>query len=149
MQGAPILLHRLEYALIRSEIVATAQMELPREPGTVFVSMGGSDPRELTLPIVQGLAESGVRAAVTRRPAHLSRTEASGRLASLDGVCSTFSTATTAEALRHSVLISALHCNVEGSTFARSHSLEVWAGRFTTSRRWDWSGEYPWRGCAD
>lgn len=61
LAGRPRLLLGLDYVLLRHEIKTVAPC-LPDggQASGVFVAMGGSDPRELTRPIVSGLAEAGV-----------------------------------------------------------------------------------------
>jgi UDP-2,4-diacetamido-2,4,6-trideoxy-beta-L-altropyranose hydrolase len=75
MQNNPTLLLGLNFVLIRPEITAVAVRTLRREPGTVFVAMGGSDPRALTVPIATSLADADFKVRVAIGPATVRRAE--------------------------------------------------------------------------
>ncbi len=73
LDGQPLLLLGLEYALVRREVVAAARERGDRRPGRVFVGFGGSDPCGLTEPVARALAASDLEVVVAIGPAHPDR----------------------------------------------------------------------------
>lgn len=81
------LLLGLEYALLRPQILQIDRGSLsPSTSHPVFLTMGGSDPLGLTLPVAESLDALGIGARVALGPALDRRDEVEGRLVSMRSV---------------------------------------------------------------
>jgi UDP-2,4-diacetamido-2,4,6-trideoxy-beta-L-altropyranose hydrolase len=73
LDGDPLLLLGVRFAMLRREIVEVARRAPVRRQGTIFVAFGGSDPLRLTRPVALRLASEGLAVRVAVGPAHPER----------------------------------------------------------------------------
>ncbi len=86
LEGNPLLLLGVRFALLRPEIDEIARQAPARRAGTVFVAFGGSDPRRLTEPVAVRLASEGLTVRVAVGPVHPERAELVSRFDGEAGV---------------------------------------------------------------
>jgi UDP-2,4-diacetamido-2,4,6-trideoxy-beta-L-altropyranose hydrolase len=72
--------------MLRRTIVEAAQLAPTRRPETIFVALGGSDPRRLTRSVATRVASEGLDVRVAIGPAHPDRTELVAALADQPGI---------------------------------------------------------------
>jgi UDP-2,4-diacetamido-2,4,6-trideoxy-beta-L-altropyranose hydrolase len=86
LDGAPLLLLGVHFALLRRAIVEAGQLAASRRPETIFVALGGSDPRRLTRSVATRVASEGFDVRVAIGPAHPQRTQVMAALADQPGI---------------------------------------------------------------
>jgi len=89
LDGHPVLLLGVRFAMIRREIVEVARCSPARRQRTIFVAFGGSDPRRLTRPVAVQLASAGFTVRVAVGPAHPERATLVSKLNEDPGVTMT------------------------------------------------------------
>ena len=85
MEGTPTLLLGPGHALIRPDVVNHPRRRTAHSSDAVFVAMGGSDPAQLTPPIIERLAAEGLEIRVALGPAHPARPLVASNLSRVGG----------------------------------------------------------------